>query len=142
MEATPTTPEHPATPPRRRAKFLAGGAVIVVALVGLIAWATARPGATSFYMTTSELLVADAPAPGSDYRINGKVVRGSIDTDGLETVFTITDGDAEVLVTTDRSLPDTFKDHSEVVARGTFDGQVFTATEVLAKCPSKFKAKA
>jgi cytochrome c-type biogenesis protein CcmE len=30
----------------------------------------------------------------------------------------------------------------DVVARGSYDGRIFTASQVLAKCPSKFKAKA
>lgn len=141
MEPIPAIPEEPHASPKRRAKFLLGGAAIVIALAGLIIWATARPGATSFYMTTSELIAADGPVAGSDYRVNGTVVPGSIETAGLATTFTITDGTNEVVVHTDRSLPDTFRDRSEVVARGTYDGRVFTATEVLAKCPSKFKAK-
>ena len=30
----------------------------------------------------------------------------------------------------------------EIVAQGNYDGQAFAASQVLAKCPSKFKAKA
>jgi cytochrome c-type biogenesis protein CcmE len=45
-----------------------------------------------------------------------------------------------MLVTTDQPLPDAFKDRSEVVARGSYNGDVFRASQVLAKCPSKFKA--
>ena len=126
--------------PQRRAKFLIGGAVIVLAVVGLIAWAMTRPNSTAFYMTPSEVLAA-GPATASDFRMNGKVVPGSIEREGLETTFLVSDGDSEVSVVTDRPLPDTFQDRSEVVARGTFDGNTFVATEVLAKCPSKFKAK-
>jgi cytochrome c-type biogenesis protein CcmE len=49
-----------------------------------------------------------------------------------------------VRIVTDSPLPDAFysKDLVEVVALGTYDGRLFTATDVLAKCPSKFKAKA
>jgi cytochrome c-type biogenesis protein CcmE len=72
------------------------------------------------------------------------VVEGSVERDGLETTFVISDGTSEVVVSTDRPLPDSFRDDAatQVVALGSFDGRVFTATEVLAKCPSKFKAKA
>ena len=125
----------------RRTKFWIGGAVILVALASLVAWAMARPGSTAFYMTPTEVLASGADLTG-DYRMNGTVVPGSIERDGLETTFSISDGSTEVDVLTDRPLPDTFRDRSEVVAKGQMEGDVFVASEVLAKCPSKFKAKA
>ncbi|MGH2729648.1 MAG: cytochrome c maturation protein CcmE [Actinomycetota bacterium] len=128
-------------PGRRGAKFVVGGAVIALVLIGLTAWAMNRPAATSFYLTTTELTAMGPTSGARDYRVNGTVVPGSIDTDGLVTNFVITDGDTTMDIVTDRPLPDTFKASSEVVARGRFDGETFTATEVLAKCPSKFKAK-
>ena len=76
------------------------------------------------------------------YRLNGTVVPGSIEQDGLTTSFTVTDGSTDIDVVTEVAVPDTFKDRSEVVARGSFDGETFRAFEVLAKCPSKFKARA
>lgn len=112
----------------------------MLALVGMIVWATARPGATSFYMTTTELAATGASA-GTEYRVNGTVVPGSIEVRGLETAFKLTDGRTEISVVTDRPIPDTFRDRSEVVARGTYEASGFVASEVLAKCPSKFKAK-
>ena len=36
-------------------------------------------------------------------------------------------------------VPDTFKDAAEVVVKGTFTGNLFQATEILAKCPSKYQ---
>lgn len=128
--------------PKRRAKFVAGGAVIVLVVVGLVVWAMGRPDSTAFYMTTSELVaMGGAEAATGDYRVNGTVIPGTIASRGLETTFEITDGGTEMTIVTDRPLPDTLKDRSEVVARGTFDGTRFVASEVLAKCPSKFKAK-
>ena len=127
--------------PKRRAKFLVGGAIVVVAVVGLVGWAMGRPGSTAYYMTTTELQAMGAQDPHRDYRVNGKVVPGSIERDGLETTFTVSDGRTEIIVMTDRTLPDTFTDRAEVVATGSYDGRVFAADEVLAKCPSKFKAK-
>lgn len=143
MESIPEAPLGPTRTPsaKRRAKFAIGSIVIVLGLVAMITWATARPGATSFYMTTSELAAAGATGDASEYRVNGKVVPGSIEVEGLETTFTLTDGETELTVMTDRPTPDTFRDRSEVVAKGNFVGETFVATEVLAKCPSKFKAK-
>ena len=131
-------------PPASRAglKFVIGGSVIVVALIALMVWAMNRESATAFYMTPTEIQAMGATDATRDYRVNGTVVPGTIERDGLETTFVITDGDTEITVATESSLPDTFKERSDVVARGDFDGDTFTAYEVLAKCPSKFKAKA
>ena len=138
---------EPVSPPissKRRAKFIVGTAGILVALTGLVVWAMARPGAASYYQTPTEVLAQGADAYGTEYRVNGMVVPGSVNREGLVTTFGVTDGTAEVTVTTDRPLPDAFwtdTDEVEVIARGRYDGTIFTATEVLAKCPSKFKAK-
>ena len=125
-------------------KFVIGGIVIAVTLIGLVLWAMNRPGSTAFYLTTSELAEAGPTPSGEMLRLNGNVVEGSVDRSGLETTFAVTDGVTEVTVFTDRPLPDSFRDDSEteVVALGAFDGRRFTASEVLAKCPSKFKARA
>lgn len=112
-------------------------------LVGLVVFATARPGSTAFYLTTTEMANLDGNLePGKEYRVNGTVVDDSISSRGLETRFTITDGTTEMVIVTSDPLPDTFKEGSEVVARGDYGGRAFLATEVLAKCPSKFKEKA
>lgn len=131
-----------ARPPKRRAKFAIGGVAVFVVLLGLVVWATTRPGATSFYMSTSEVMAAGPGELDGSYRVNGKVVPGTIEQDGLLTTFTISDGTTELVVATDRPLPDTFRPRSDVIAKGHFDGEMFTADEVLAKCPSKFKARA
>ncbi|MEA2452606.1 MAG: cytochrome c-type biosis protein CcmE [Actinomycetota bacterium] len=125
--------------PERRAKFWIGGAVIVAVLVGLILWAMTQPGAASNYRTPTEL--SDAHGTLGQVQLAGVVAPGSIEQDGLVTTFVVTDDITDITVTTDTPMPDAFKDSSEVVAIGTFDGDTFTATKVLAKCPSKFKAK-
>ncbi|MDQ3981951.1 MAG: cytochrome c maturation protein CcmE [Actinomycetota bacterium] len=135
--------------PKRRAKFAIGGGIIVFALLGLVVWAMARPNATSFYYTTSELQSVSVAAGAEEYRVNGNVVPDSVVKDGLRTTFDITDGTTPVTVVTDETLPDAFwtamaagSSRVEVVAQGRYDGTRFTATQVLAKCPSKFKAEA
>ena len=125
-------------------KFYAGGAIIAVTVIGLVLWASNRPGSTAFYLTTSEVSQAGETTEAEEVRVNGNVVEGTVRRDGLETSFAITDGSTRVTVHTDRPLPDAFRDdaNTEVVVRGSYDGEIFTASEVLAKCPSKFKAKA
>ncbi len=132
--------------PRPRAtRYVVAGSIVVVTIAGLITWALARPGSTSFYMTVAEVQALGPTGPAEDYRVNGNVVDGSVRRDGLVTSFEITDGTGRIAVTTDQPLPDAFyseTDRVEVVALGDYDGFRFVASEVLAKCPSKFKAKA
>lgn len=116
--------------------------MVAVTLFGLVGWAMSRPGSTAFYLEVSELEAGDPLPSAEEYRVNGRVVPGSVEQDGLRTSFALTDGTANVTVVTSEPLPDTFRDRSDVVARGRYDGRTFTASEVLAKCPSKFKAKA
>jgi cytochrome c-type biogenesis protein CcmE len=146
MEQSPAPPATPAqrSPGGPNTKFIVGGAVVVIAIAGLIVWALNRQGATAFYLETSELVRSGPPAASEEYRVNGNVVPGTVQREGLSTTFSITDGKTEVVVTTDQPLPDAFRDdaRTEVVAQGIFDGQTFTASQVLAKCPSKFKARA
>lgn len=136
--------ETPSTPPssKRRAKFFFGGSVVFVAVCALLFWSMSRPGATAFYMTPTELHEMGTTPADEGFRLNGTVVPGSIEQDGLTTAFALTDGSTTIDVVTEVAVPDTFKDRSEVVARGSYDGDTFHAVEVMAKCPSKFKARA
>ncbi|MFN2588522.1 MAG: cytochrome c maturation protein CcmE [Actinomycetota bacterium] len=138
-----------AASPKRRAKFVVGGGIIFFALVGLVVWAMARQNAISFYYTTSELTSGPVAAGAEEYRVKGNVIPESVEEDGLRTIFDITDGKTTVTVDTTEPLPDAFwtamdagSSRVEVIAQGRYDGSTFTATQVLAKCPSKFKAEA
>ena len=131
-------------PDKRRVKFLVGGGVVALALIGLIVFAMTRPNATSFYMTTTEIQAAGALQSSGDVRVNGDLVQDSVVEDGITTTFDITDGSSRLSVTTDSTLPDAFYSDSdviEIIAQGNYDGDTFTATQVFAKCPSKFKAQ-
>ena len=117
---------------------------MALALVGLIVFAMTRPNATSFYMTTSEIQAAGDVHSSEDVRVNGDLVQASVVEDGITTTFDITDGSSRLTVTTDSTLPDAFYSDSdviEIIAQGDYDGDTFTATQVFAKCPSKFKAQ-
>ena len=131
-------------PDRRRLKFLVGGGLIALALIGLVVFAMTRPNATSFYMTTTEIQAAGASASSGDVKVNGDLVQDSVFEEGITTTFDITDGSSQLNVTTDSTLPDAFYSDSdviEIIAQGQYDGDNFTATQVFAKCPSKFKAQ-
>lgn len=121
------------------ARFGIAAAAVVVAILGLIGFSLT--GATAYYLTPGEL-TSRPVEPGQRVRVAGRVVEGSIGHKGSMTNFAVTDGRTQVAVTTDDVLPDTFGPGVEVVAEGGMTaGRVFAASNVLAKCPSKFKAK-
>ncbi|MGH2706963.1 MAG: cytochrome c maturation protein CcmE [Actinomycetota bacterium] len=121
-----------------RARFAVTAALVAACVLGLIVWATS--GSTAYYRTPAELLAA--PVDQERVRVAGKVVEGSVSHRGTITAFAVSDGKAELPVSTDALLPDTFGPGVEVVAEGAMTTRgVFAASTVLAKCPSKFKAK-
>lgn len=122
-----------------RLRFGVAAGAVALSVAGLIAWALTS--APVYYRTPSEL--AENPAKPEDrLRVVGKVVDGSIARDGATVKFAVSDGVHAMDVTTADVLPDTFGAGVEVVAEGavTSPGK-FTASTVLAKCPSKFKAR-
>lgn len=95
-----------------------------------------------YYMTVGEYLDQSEDLPPQGFRINGRVVPGSVvrSEQGLGVTFDITDGERRMPVSYSKELPDTFKGGAEVVVEGRVapDG-VFQASFLLAKCPSKYE---
>lgn len=121
---------------------------VVLIVIGLVVWAMTVQGSTAFYLTVSEVDNSAAAARGEEFRVTGNVVGDSLERDGVTTSFAITDGEANLDIVTQEALPDVFwsayeqsPGSIEVIAQGTFDGSHLAADQVLAKCPSKFKAK-
>jgi len=127
-----------------------GGATLVAALLGWLAWSGVEEGAFRYYKTLGEFRAEGSVDVAS--RVHGYVAPGSIerDVDAREIRFAVQEtpphagGSAEgALPVTFLSLeaPDLFKDGAEVVVEGRLqaDGR-FSASNVLAKCPSKFEA--
>lgn len=73
------------------------------------------------------------------FRLGGLVEEGSVDKSKQPTVaFRITDGAETVSVTFTGQLPDLFREGQGVVAEGHMAGDVFVASEVLAKHDEKY----
>lgn len=70
-----------------------------------------------------------------EIRLGGFVDKGSIqrDSNSLDVRFTIGDGQHSVPVLYTGILPDLFAEEQAAIAKGKWDGKLFTATEVLAK---------
>lgn len=106
------------------------GAVIAVALV---IYAIGQQ--TDFYYDPTAIIAGDAPQH-TRIRAGGVVVAGSVardESNPLNVQFDITDYQATVPVQYTGILPDLFAENSGIVATGKLEGEVFIASEVLAK---------
>lgn len=126
---------------RTQRKVLIAVAVFVVA-GGYLAFTGAR-SSMAYYLTVSELLDREAAMTGADVRLSGQVAAGTVSWDQVagKLEFTVTDGTRRLPVFYRGVVPDTFKPGAEVVVEGRYDGTVFVAERLFAKCPSKFEAK-
>ena len=66
-------------------------------------------------------------------RIGGLVEEGSVQIDGLQARFSITDSAAVVSVLYTGALPDLFREGQGIIAQGRFEDTIFRAENVLAK---------
>ncbi len=132
---------------RAGTKFFLGASVIVLGVGGLIASGIKQTGV--YFLTPTELLTRTSSDPSFHevgLKVGAKVVPGSVrrDSSSRRIDFRISDGSSEFPVTYSGLIPDTFSDASdiEVIVEGKYgtDG-VFHATEVFAKCGSRYEAE-
>ena len=119
------------TPKNARATMILAG-LGFLALAATLAL-TALEDNIVFFRAPSEL--AEKPmAAGVALRVGGLVSEGSVQRDGLDVRFQITDLAHQVDVRFTGMLPDLFREGQGVVAEGRFDASgIFMADTVLAK---------
>ena len=128
-------------------KTLVAVMLIVVGVGFLIYKGVSETGV--YYLTVGEVIAA---APGSfndrGIRVSGKVVEGSIKYNQRDLLLTFTvkdlnDDTKTMKVRYTGVIPDAFKPSVEVILEGNYDRKrnTFSATTLLAKCPSKYKTK-
>ena len=83
------------------------------------------------FFTPSELTPEKTTA--RQLRIGGLVEEGSVQINGLEARFSITDNAAVVSVLYTGALPDLFREGQGIIAQGRFEDNIFRAENVLAK---------
>jgi cytochrome c-type biogenesis protein CcmE len=127
-------------------KFLLGAAAIVASVGFLIAEGVKETGV--YFLTPSELAAktaSDSTFYNVGLKMGAKVVPGSVRRapDNRQIDFKVSDGVKTYAVTYRGLVPDTFTDANdiEVVVEGRLgrDG-VIRATDVLAKCGSRYEA--
>ncbi len=135
---------------KKKLRFIIGGVVIVVAVVALVAFAMTKNSV--FYYTVSEVM---AKGQSENVRVSGNLVRGSIKKGNIGEPITFkiqdkTSPDKIISVTYTGNVPDTFREPGpqdpipEVIVDGDYNAgtQHFSATSLMAKCPSKYEAAA
>lgn len=134
-----STFSQPKPKPKYQMKYLVGAGVILVVIVGLIGFGLTQTGQWS--VNLAELKAKGTNAIGQGARVSGQLEANSIQKDVKQNkiAFVLTDGTNRLPVSYNGVVPDTFDRAVEVVAEGKLnsDGS-FTATNVLAKCPSKY----
>lgn len=127
-------------------KFGLGAAVIIGAVTLLMIEGVKQTG--TYFLTPTQLVektTADPTLHDVGLKVAASVVKGSITRDAAaqRVDFTISDGQHSFPVTYVGLVPDTFTDENdiEVVVEGKFarDG-TFHATDVIAKCGSRYEA--
>ena len=119
------------TPKRRRLWLLVGSLAVLGAAATLVL--TALNDNLVFLYSPSQV-AEKGIAPDRRFRLGGLVEAGSVQKNGEEVRFTVTDTHKTVAVVYRGLLPDLFREGQGVVVEGAFDqnGQ-FVASEVLAK---------
>ena len=85
-----------------------------------------------FFYTPSEISQSKLQS-GQSLRLGGLVKDGSVEIEGMQSVFIVTDGTVDITVKYDNALPSLFREGQGVVTEGQIENGVFIAQNVLAK---------
>lgn len=129
----------PNAAPKSSLKIIAA-TILILATVGYLAYTGVRDN-KSYYVTINELQGMGNKAYVRHLRVAGNVAPGSIHHVGTNATFALLEQGHRLQVDYQGTEPppDTFKDNAQALAVGTYgrDG-VFHATEIQAKCASKY----
>jgi cytochrome c-type biogenesis protein CcmE len=120
---------------------------VVGGVLGYVLVSTAS-SAFEYYKHVDEVVPTLASWQRKPLELHGFVQPGTVkkrldrEHQRLEYKFTEVNCGQTIEVLYAGTVPDTFKDGAEVVVKGQLDGDAFHATEVMAKCPSKYQASA
>jgi cytochrome c-type biogenesis protein CcmE len=114
---------------------------IVIAALAYLVYAGLNDNMV-YYYHVEEFYPKAASLDGETVKVNGKVVKGSIQKQIIDYTFVIHgEKGSQIHVNYHGIVPDTFKDDSDVVVEGAYNAQsgVFHATTLMAKCPTKYE---
>ena len=117
-------------------------AVVLATAFGVLLYSSLGDS-LQYYKYVDEVMVEPAAWHGKNLQVHGVVVRDSIaqkPNSPMEWRFDIQRNGKVLRAYYTGIVPDTFKADSEVVLTGRLDDKGFHATEMTAKCPSKYDA--
>jgi cytochrome c-type biogenesis protein CcmE len=115
--------------------------VVLLTAFGILMYTTLGES-MQYYKYVDEVMAQPSNWEGKNLQVHGNVVAGSIGRkrDSLDWQFDIQRGGKTLRAYYTGIVPDTFKNDSEVVLTGRLTPNGFMATEMTAKCPSKYEA--
>lgn len=115
-------------------------AIVLAAAIGALLFTTLQDN-LQYYKYVDEVASAQHEWQGKTMQVHGYVVPGSIlgTQDRLDWKFNLQRNGKIISATFSGPPPDNFKDDAEVVLTGQFTAQGFHATDMTAKCPSKYE---
>ena len=117
--------------PKAKRLLVVFAITVLLGIAVMLVLGDLRENIVLFYTPTD--ITTSGTKSGQPLRLGGLVKEGSVTIDGLKSVFTVTDGRADVTVLYDNALPSLFREGQGVVAEGLMDNGKFIATNVLAK---------
>ncbi|MFP1644446.1 cytochrome c maturation protein CcmE [Pontitalea aquivivens] len=124
---------------KRRIQVLLVTALALVVSTAMIGYAM-RDG-INFFRSPIQV-VEEPPAEGEVFRLGGLVEDGSLKRGESEVItFNVTDGAAVIPVRFSGVLPDLFSENQGMIGTGRMEGEVFVASEILAKHDETYMPK-
>ncbi|MFC1926387.1 cytochrome c maturation protein CcmE [Chloroflexota bacterium] len=121
-------------------RYLIGGIILAVVAGYLLSLSFDR--SLSYYVTVSELLNEKVDLYETNIRVAGKVADLPVTWDAQERnlSFTIVESDQYLPVVYQGTQPDGFKADADIVVDGKYyPDNIFQASSMLLKCPSKYE---
>jgi len=115
-------------------------ALVLATAFGALLFTTLQDN-LQYYKYVDEVAAAPQQWEGKTLLVHGNVVAGSIGRkpDTLEWRFDLKRNGKSIRAYYTGSAPDNFKDGAEVILTGQFTDHGFIATDMTAKCPSKYE---
>lgn len=126
----------------KKKRYIIGFFVIAAAFISLLF--TSFRSSMQYYVSAAELKADISRYQDKILKVAGKAAEIEKYDKGGRTAyrFMVVDGEARLPVSYVGLVPDTFHNGADVVVTGALDGKGgFEATEILAKCASKYEAK-
>jgi cytochrome c-type biogenesis protein CcmE len=115
-------------------------ALVIATAFGALLFTTLQDN-LQYYKYVDEVATSQREWEGKTIQVHGNVVPGSITgtIDRRDWKFALQRKGKVISATYSGAPPDTFKDNAEVVLTGQFTPHGFSATDMTAKCPSKYE---